>query len=141
MAVAALLERAEAQRVQDGDRSGAHRKDVPKDAAHAGRRPLVGLNRRRVIVGFDLEHHRQPIADVDRAGVLAGPLQHVGTFGGQLAEQRLRGLVGTMLAPQRAEHPQLQLARIATQGRNDRLVLVRTERHGRQREPVNHGRH
>src|SRR5207302_1260752 len=65
VAVAALLERAEAQRVQDGDRSGAHRKDVPKDAAHAGRRPLVGLNRRRVIVGFDLEHHRQPIPDVD----------------------------------------------------------------------------
>ena len=49
------LQRAEAQRIEQGDRPRAHREDVAHDAADAGRRALVRLDRRRVVVRFDLE--------------------------------------------------------------------------------------
>ena len=70
------VERTEAQRVQQRDRPRAHREDVADDAADAGRRALVGLDERRVVVRLDLEDRGEPVADVDGAGVLARPLQH-----------------------------------------------------------------
>src|SRR4029078_10520809 len=62
---------AEAQRVEDRDRAGAHREDVAEDATDTGRRALVGLDRARVVVGLDLERDREPVADRDDPGVLA----------------------------------------------------------------------
>ena len=63
--------RAEAQRVHDRDRPGAHRHDVADDAADAGRRALVRLDVGRVVVRLDLEGDGPAVADVDDAGVLA----------------------------------------------------------------------
>ena len=74
VAAASSSERAEAQRVEDGDRPRAHREDVAHDAADAGRRALVGLDRRRVVVRLDLEDGAAAVADVDGAGVLAAAL-------------------------------------------------------------------
>ena len=74
--LAALVERAEAQRVEQRDRPRAHREDVAQDAADAGGRALEGLDRRGVVVALDLERHGQAVADVDHAGVLARALQH-----------------------------------------------------------------
>jgi hypothetical protein len=68
------VEIAEAQRVQQRDRPRAHREDVADDAADAGRRALIGLDERRVVVALHLEDRREAVADVDRAGVLARPL-------------------------------------------------------------------
>jgi hypothetical protein len=62
---------AEAQRVHDGDRAGAHGEDVADDAADPGGRALVGLDVARVVVRLDLEGDRVAVADVDDAGVLA----------------------------------------------------------------------
>ena len=59
-----------------GDRPRAHGEDVAQDAADAGRRALVRLDERRVVVALDLEDRGEPVADVDRAGVLARALQH-----------------------------------------------------------------
>ena len=70
------LERAEAQRVEERDRAGAHGEDVADDAADPGGRALVGLDRARMVVRLDLEDDRQPVADVERAGVLARPDEH-----------------------------------------------------------------
>ena len=70
------VERAEAQRVQQRDRPRAHREDVADDAADAGGRALIRLDERRMVVRFDLEDRGEPVADVDGAGVLTGPLQH-----------------------------------------------------------------
>jgi hypothetical protein len=72
----AAVERAEAQRIEDGDRPRAHGEDVTQDAAHAGGRAFVRLDRRRVVVRFDLERDGEAVADVDDARVLAGTLQH-----------------------------------------------------------------
>ena len=86
VAVVSRVERTKAKRIEDRDRSGAHGEHVAEDAAHTGGRPLVRLDRRRMIVRLDLEHNGEAVADVDRAGVLARPLQNIRTFGGQLAE-------------------------------------------------------
>src|SRR2546425_267243 len=68
---------AEAERIEEGDGAGAHREDVPQDSAHPGGGALEGLDERGVIVALDLEDDGPAVADVDDAGILAGPLQHV----------------------------------------------------------------
>ena len=66
---------AEAQRVQDRDRPGAHREDVAQDPADAGGRALVRLDEGRVIVRLHLERDRETAADVHDARVFAGALE------------------------------------------------------------------
>ena len=56
--VAGLVERAEAQRVEQRDRPRAHGEDVAHDAADAGRRALVRLDGARMVVRLDLEDDR-----------------------------------------------------------------------------------
>jgi len=89
-----------------------------------------------MVVRLDLEDDRQAVADVDGARVLARALQNVRAFRRQLAQQRLRRLVGTVLAPERAEHADFQVVRISPDGPHDRAILVQ-----RQCGPANHGHH
>ena len=105
--VAGLVSRVqwpESEGVHHGDRTSAHREDVADDATDAGRGSLVGLDVRRVVVGLDLEGHRVALADVDHAGVLADPGQHLADRGllrdvAELLEVDLGALVGAVLAP------------------------------------------
>ena len=83
VARARRVELAEAQRVEHGDRPRAHREDVAQDAAHAGGRALERLDRARVVVRLDLEGHREAVAHVHHAGVLARAHQQVRALGGQ----------------------------------------------------------
>ena len=64
---------AEAQGVEDRDRTRAHREHVAQDPADAGRRALVRLDRGRVVVRLDLERDREPVADRDHARLLPHP--------------------------------------------------------------------
>ena len=113
MALMRLVERAEAKRIEQRDRSRAHREDVAQDAADARRRALVRLDRARMVVRLDLEDARKPVADVDSARVLARTLQHARPRGGQRPEQRLARLVAAVLAPQRADDAELEAIRLA----------------------------
>ena len=72
-----LVELAEAERVEDRDRTRAHREDVAQNAADTRRRALERLDERRMIVALDLEDDRPAVADIDRARVLARALQDV----------------------------------------------------------------
>ena len=76
-----LVELAEAQRVERRDGPRAHGEDVAHDAADAGGGALEGLDGRRVVVAFDLHGHGPAVADVDDAGVLAGPCSMRGPLG------------------------------------------------------------
>ena len=67
---------AEAESVEERDRPGAHRDDVAEDPADAGRRALERLDRGRVVVALGFERDREPVPEVEHAGVLARPLQH-----------------------------------------------------------------
>ena len=82
-----LVERAEPQRVQQRDRSGPHRDHVAHDPADPGRGALVGLDRRGVRVRLELEHDRDAVAHVDRAGVLPRTDEHRATLGGQASRR------------------------------------------------------
>src|SRR4029453_4510 len=92
-----IVELAEPERIENRDRARAHREDVTEDSADARGRALERLDERRMIVALDLEDHGPAVADVDRAGVLAGPLQHVRAALRQAGEKDARVLVGAVL--------------------------------------------
>ena len=115
---------AEAQRVEDRDRPGAHREDVAQDPADAGRGALVRLDRRGVVVRFDLERDAQAVADVDDAGVLARAGDDPFAARRQGAQERPRALVAAVLAPHDAEHRELEVVGRAAELDPDRRELL-----------------
>ncbi len=123
------IEGAEAERVHDGNRARTHREDVADDPADPGCCALIGLDVRRVVVALDLERDGVPLADVDDAGVLPDPSQHLACRGllgdlRELLEMHLRGLVGAVLAPHHRIHRQLGAGRATTEDLVDLGVLV-----------------
>ena len=121
-------QRPKTQRVQQRDRTSAHGDDIAQDASDSCRRALVRLDRGRVVMGLDLEDGSPTSPDADRAGVLARALKHGRARGRQLAQQLLRGLVGAVLRPQHAEHPELDVVGRSLECLDDDAVLVRRER-------------
>ena len=97
----------EPQGVEQRDGLGAHGNDVAYDSAHAGGGALKGLHGARVVVALNLEHDRQAVANVNRAGVLARAHHHARTGGGKPLEQRLGVLIRAVLTPHEREHHQL----------------------------------
>ncbi len=116
--------RAEAQRVQVGDRAGAHGEHVAQNAADAGGRALVGFDEARMVVALHLEHGGEPVADIDHAGVLAGAVDHPGRLGRQLPQPDARRLVAAVLRPHDAEHAEFGERRRAAHDLQDARVLV-----------------
>ena len=90
---ACVVERAEAERVHERDRARAHREDVADDAADPGRRALVRLDGRRVVVALDSQRHREPVADVDDPRALTRADEYPRRLGRQAAQMRARRLV------------------------------------------------
>ncbi len=123
---------AEAERVHHQHRTRAHGEDVAHDAADAGGRALVGLDVTGVVVRLDLERDRQPLADVDDAGVLAhADEQPLAPFSrewpwpvAELAQVHLAALVRAVLAPHDRVHRQLGLGGPAAEHALDAVVLV-----------------
>ncbi len=118
-------------------KSGAER--IANHAAHARVGPAVGFQRRRMVVGLDLEHQVVLVVEADHAGVV-GEYAHAPVIGAQRAanfaggrEDRLlehvveppralgpviidaagQGLVAAMLAPGLGDRLQLDVGRIA----------------------------
>ena len=84
---ARVVRRAKAQRVERGDRPGTHGKHIAQNAAHAGGRAVMGFDERGMVVALDLEHHGQPVADIDNARVFTRTLENGRTRGRQLGQQ------------------------------------------------------
>ena len=121
---AGVLGASEAERVEIGDGARAHGEHVAQNPADAGRRALVGLDERRVIVAFHLEDRGLAVADVDHAGVLARPLDHPRRLRRQGLQPLLRGLVGAMLRPHDREDAELGQVRRAPHDPENPAVLV-----------------
>ena len=132
---------AEPQGVEDRDRPRAHREHVAQDPADAGRRALVRLDGGRVVVGFDLERDREPVADRDHAGLLPHPGDDVAAGGRERREQRPRALVRAVLAPHDAEHRELEVVGVAAELLADRLELDVLEPEGPVQRGGGRGRH
>ena len=103
--------RAEAQPVEQRDRARAHGDDVAKDAADPGRGALEGLDRRGMVVALDLEGAREPVAEVDDAGVLARALEDGRPVRGEAPQQPGRVLVAAVLGPEEREDAELEVVR------------------------------
>ncbi len=140
-AASRVLDRAEAQRVEQRDGPRAHREDVADDAADAGRRALIRLDERRMIVRLDLEHRREAVADVDGARVLARPLQHARTLGRQRAQVDARTLVAAMLGPHHREQPELRQVGLAPDELDNARVLVAGQAMALENGLVDHREH
>ena len=81
-----------------------------------------------MVVALHLEDAGDAVADVDDAGVLAGPLDDPGRLGRQAAQMQPRGFVGAMLVPHRREDAELgEGRRAADQSRRGALIFVRLE--------------
>ena len=118
---------AEGERVEAGNRPRAHGENVAQNAADAGRRALIGLDVTRVVVALHLEHDREPVADVDDAGILARPLNHPRRLGRQRAQMDFRGFVRAVLVPHRGENAELGEGRRTPDKLDDARVLVRLQ--------------
>ena len=77
-ALASVVGRPEEQRVHHGQRARPHGEDVAQDPADSGRRSLVGLDGRGVVVALDPHGYRDAVAGVDHPSVLTGSDQHLG---------------------------------------------------------------
>ena len=121
----------EGQRVHRRDRARAHGEDVTQDAAHAGRRALMGFDIAGMVVALHLEDHRLTVADIDHARVLSGTADHLGAIDGQGTQPFLGRLVGTVLVPHGAEDAQFGEGRFAPDDLQDAGILVRLQPVGR----------
>jgi hypothetical protein len=68
-----------------------------------------------MVVALDLERDREAVADIDDAGVLAGPLQNAISTRGQPLQERRRMLVAAVLGPQERKDRELELVRLPAQ--------------------------
>ena len=127
IARAGMLEGAELERVHARHGPRAHRENIAQDSADSGRRALVGLDERRMVVAFDFEDRRPSVADVDCAGVLARPLHHEFALRWQLPQMTARRFVGAMLRPHHGEHAELGVSRGAADDLFDLAVLIGRE--------------
>ena len=91
----------ERQRIETGNRTRTHGENVAQNATDAGGRALIGLNVAWMVMALHLEHDREPVADIDHAGVLARPLDHPRRLRRQRAQVDFRRLVRAVLVPHR----------------------------------------
>jgi hypothetical protein len=110
-----MIGSGEPQPVEQRDRPRAHRDDVAQDPADPRCRALIGLDRRRVVVGFHLERDGDALAEVEHAGVLARPLEHAVAAGRQPLQERRRMLVAAVLRPEEREDRELEVVRVTPQ--------------------------
>jgi len=121
--------------VEERNRTGAHCEDVAEDPADASRRSLERLDRRRVVVALHLERHREPVSDVEHAGVLARSLHDALSLRGEPLQQPRRVLVPAVLRPEEREDGELELVRGASEEGADTVgLLVRQAEGAMQRE-------
>ena len=119
-----MLDRPETERVQRGNRAGAHGKDIAENTADPGGGPVIGLDKRRMVMAFDLKDRGQTVADIDDAGILTRSLQYGRSGCRQPPQKAPRTLIATVLRPHHGEHAQLLERRRASQGPDDAVVLV-----------------
>ena len=128
VASAPVVQRAEAQAVEEGDGARAHGEDVAKDAADAGGGALEGFDRAGVVVAFDLHDDGQAVTDVDCSGVfLARADQDLGTLAGKARQERARVLVAAVLAPHAADDSELNGVGRAVEEVGGEVVFVAGE--------------
>ena len=81
-------------------------------------------------MALDLERDRLALAEVDDAGVLAGPLEDARRGRGEALQERRRVLVGAVLRPEEREDGELEVVRLAAEQFADSVELPVGEAEG-----------
>ena len=115
----------EKKRIETRDGARTHCEDVAQDAAHSGRRALIGFDVTGVIVAFHLEYDCKPVTDIDHPGVFSGSLDNPGRLRRQRAQMNLGGFVGAVLVPHCRKDTELRVARQPADQSPNAFVLFR----------------
>src|SRR3546814_17694726 len=131
---------AETQRVEVRDRARTHGENVAEDAADPGRRALIGLDVRRVVVALHLEDRGELLAAfafaaADDAGRFAGDAEETRGCG---REVRRRG-EGRMIEGIRGEQEREGAEREEVRSAQRREEEERSVRGGRARQGAESG--
>jgi hypothetical protein len=114
---------AEAEPVEERNRTRAHRDDVAQDAADAGCSTLERLDRGGVVVALDLERDSLAVAEVEHARVLARPLQNSLAARRESLQQRRGMLVPAVLRPEQRKDRELEVVRLTLEQLVDAVEL------------------
>jgi hypothetical protein len=76
-----------------------------------------------MVVRLDLERDREPLAEVEDACVLAGPLEDALAGRRQPSQERRRVLVPAVLRPEEGEDRELEVVRVAAEELSDAVRL------------------
>ena len=117
------VELAESKRIQKRDRASTHRKDVADDAADAGRRALIGLDERRMIVRLDLENRRRVPHRCQRRLHSHRALENLRPLGRERLEVHSRALVAAVLRPHDRKNAELGQVWLAPERPDDRFDI------------------
>ena len=123
-ALARVVGRPEEQRIHHGERAGTHGEDVAQDPAHPGRRALIRLDGRRMVVALDPDGDGDAVSGVDDACILARSDEHPRALGGQPAQVQAGRLVRAVLAPHDGVEGELEMIGRAPEDLADRVELV-----------------
>ena len=127
MACFRMIGSAEAQRIQVGDGTRAHREDVAHDAADAGCRALERFDVGGVVVRFHLEDDGITVAEIDDTGIFAGTLDDLGPGRRQRLQPDAGRFVRAVLAPHHREDAEFANQRFASEDIEEALIFLRFE--------------
>ena len=127
-AATAVGNRTKVERVQAKLRARAHGKNIADDPADAGGRALKWFDRARMIVAFDLECDRPPVADVDHTCVFfAGFDENIRSGRWKFSQLLPRIFIGAMLAPHDGENAELGEIRFAAKNLSNAFEFLRCQ--------------
>src|SRR5262249_37449898 len=127
IAGARLLGSAEAQAIAQGNWPGSHGEDIAANAANPGRRPLIRLDERWVVVALRFENPRLTIADIDHTGVFARAVDDSFACGWQAFEMDARRLIRAVLAPHHRNQAELGEGRHPAKLSASTIIFVATQ--------------
>ena len=125
--VGGILKWAEAQSVQQRDRTGPHREDVTQDAAHPCGRPLKGFDGGGVVVAFDLEGQPMAPTEIHHTSVFAGSNKDAWSLRGETTQQRPGIAITAVFGPHHTEHAQFGSIRLAAETPTDLIPVTGLE--------------
>ncbi len=119
---------AEAQRIEEKNRTCAHREDVTNDATDSGGGTLERLDGAGVIVAFDFKSNGPTVPNVENTRVfLAGLDENARPGSGKFFQLRTGVFIGAMLAPHDGKNTQLGEIRIASENFANVFKLLRSD--------------
>ncbi|CAI8411856.1 MAG: Uncharacterised protein [Cyanobium sp. ARS6] len=113
--VGGILQRAEAQSIQQSDRTSTHGEDVAEDSTDTCGCSLKGFHRRGMVVALNLEGKAMASSKIHHTGVFSGTHQDARPLSRKATEQRSGIAITTVLGPHHSEHAEFSPVGVTAQ--------------------------